>query len=64
MICDRLAKVPPFVVNKNHSALVKGRDILQNFLISWDPIHLYNRQNASPRALLRIDLYNAYESVP
>ncbi|KAL9224822.1 hypothetical protein vseg_000822 [Gypsophila vaccaria] len=63
VLCNRLSLVLPDIVSLNQSAFIKGRQIVENVLICQDLVRLYGRSACSPRAILKIDLKKAYDSV-
>ncbi|XP_062085770.1 uncharacterized protein LOC133791878 [Humulus lupulus] len=63
LICSRLAKVLPVLVQANQGAFVKGRSIAHNIMIFQDLIKNYGRSTASPRCAIKIDISKAYDTV-
>ncbi|XP_074271362.1 uncharacterized protein LOC141595294 [Silene latifolia] len=63
VICARLGKVLPNIIDPSQSAFIKVRDIVGNILICQDLIRLYKRKSCSPRILMKLDLQKAYDSV-
>ncbi|XP_074291146.1 uncharacterized protein LOC141617914 [Silene latifolia] len=63
ILCNRLSKVLPDIINEIEGGFVNGRNIVENVLICQDIVRLYNRKAASPRCLIKIDLRKAYDSV-
>ncbi|XP_074288077.1 uncharacterized protein LOC141613236 [Silene latifolia] len=63
VLCKRLSKILPDIVNESQGGFIKGRNIVENVLICQDLVRLYNRKAASPRCLIKIDLQKAYDSV-
>ncbi|XP_074265182.1 uncharacterized protein LOC141587606 [Silene latifolia] len=63
VICTRLEKLLPHIINPSQSAFVKGRDIVGNILICQDLVRLHKRKSCSPRILMKLDLQKAYDSV-
>ncbi|XP_074291104.1 uncharacterized protein LOC141617871 [Silene latifolia] len=63
LLCNRLGDILPDIVSINQGGFIKGRNIIENVLICQDIVRLYNRQTASPRCLVKIDLKKAYDSV-
>ncbi|XP_062086109.1 uncharacterized protein LOC133792209 [Humulus lupulus] len=61
MLCGRLTKVLPSLVNQNQEAFVKNRLLAHNILILQDIIKGYKRKNISPRCVMKIDLSKAYD---
>jgi len=63
LICSRLKSAISIIVAENQSAFVQGRSMMHNVLICHDILRHYNRKNASPRCLMKIDLKKAYDMV-
>ncbi|XP_062100567.1 uncharacterized protein LOC133806486 [Humulus lupulus] len=63
MICMRLARVLPVLINQNQGAFVQNRSLAHNIFIFQDLIKGYNRRNISPRCVLKIDLSKAYDTI-
>ncbi|XP_074288534.1 uncharacterized protein LOC141613690 [Silene latifolia] len=63
VLCARIGKVLPDIISQSQGAFIKGRDIVGNILICQDLIKLYKRKSCSPRAMMKIDLQKAYDSV-
>ncbi|KAK9749023.1 hypothetical protein RND81_02G097200 [Saponaria officinalis] len=63
VICNRLGRVLPALINPSQSAFIKGRDIVGNILICQDLVKLYKRKCCSPRVLLKLDLQKACDSI-
>uniref|UniRef100_A0A803Q9E6 Reverse transcriptase domain-containing protein n=1 Tax=Cannabis sativa TaxID=3483 RepID=A0A803Q9E6_CANSA len=63
LICLRLAKALPFVINQNQGAFIQNRSIAHNILIFQDLIKNYGRKNTSARCAIKIDLSKAYDTV-
>ncbi|XP_074300468.1 uncharacterized protein LOC141631739 [Silene latifolia] len=63
ILCNRLSEVLPDIISSSQRAFIKGRNIVDNVLICQDLVRLYNRQAASPRCLIKIDLRKAYDTV-
>ncbi|XP_062104897.1 uncharacterized protein LOC133816384 [Humulus lupulus] len=63
MLCGRLTKVLPLLVNQNQGAFVKDRLLAHNILIFQDIIKGYKRKNISPRCVIKIDLSKAYDTI-
>ncbi|XP_074305322.1 uncharacterized protein LOC141640417 [Silene latifolia] len=63
LLCNRLGDILPEIVSINQGGFIKWRNIVENVLICQDIVRLYNRQAASPRCLVKIDLKKAYDSV-
>uniref|UniRef100_A0A803PTQ2 Reverse transcriptase domain-containing protein n=1 Tax=Cannabis sativa TaxID=3483 RepID=A0A803PTQ2_CANSA len=63
LMCTRLAKVLPSIINQNQWAFVQGRSIAHNVMILQDLLKNYKRKNTSPRCALKIDISKAYDTV-
>ncbi|XP_074288568.1 uncharacterized protein LOC141613722 [Silene latifolia] len=63
VMCLRLNRVLPDIINESQGGFVKNRNIMENILICQDLVRMYNRKVASPRCLIKIDLKKAYDSV-
>ncbi|XP_049361885.1 uncharacterized protein LOC125826574 [Solanum verrucosum] len=63
LICSRLKSAISLIVAENQSTFVQGRSMMHNVLICHDILRHYNRKNASPRCLMKIDLKKAYDIV-
>ncbi|KAL9236083.1 hypothetical protein vseg_010790 [Gypsophila vaccaria] len=63
LISNRLGKVLPDIISLNQSAFIKGRQIVENIFICQELVRLYGRKSCSPRALMKIDLRKAYDSI-
>ena len=63
LLCNRLKKVLPILVNPSQGAFVQGREILYNVLLSQELARGYNRKNISLRCIIKIDLKKAYDLV-
>ncbi|XP_062114224.1 uncharacterized protein LOC133825275 [Humulus lupulus] len=63
MLCGRLTKALPILVNQNQGAFVKDRLLAHNILILQDIIKGYKRKNISPRCVMKIDLSKAYDTI-
>jgi len=47
----------------SQSAFVKGRSITDNMMLAHQPVKHYERKHISQRALLKIDICKAYDTV-
>ena len=63
MICSRLKKVLPDIVDSAQSAFVESRVIMHNIIVCQDMLKHYKRKNGAARCTLKIDLKKAYDSV-
>ena len=63
MLCQRLKRVLPSIIDPYQAAFIPGRELLYNVLICQDLTRGYQHQYISPRCLLKIDLQKAFDSV-
>jgi len=63
LLCSRLEKVLPRVINQSHGAFVSGRELIFNVLMCQEVARGYNRKHVSLRCMTKIDLRKAYDSV-
>uniref|UniRef100_A0A803NGJ6 Uncharacterized protein n=1 Tax=Cannabis sativa TaxID=3483 RepID=A0A803NGJ6_CANSA len=63
MLCSRLSEILPNIISQNQRAFVKNHSLAHNIMIFQDLIKNYNRNNASPRCALKVDLSKAYDTV-
>ncbi|XP_074282709.1 uncharacterized protein LOC141607248 [Silene latifolia] len=63
VMCNRLNRVLPDIINESQGGFVKNRNIVENVLICQDLVRMYNRKVASPRCMIKIDLKKVYDSV-
>jgi hypothetical protein len=62
LLANRLTTKLPSLVSCNQSAFVKGRCILDNFMLVQETAKALNRQK-EPRLLLKLDISKAFDSV-
>jgi len=62
-LTNRLKLVISGLVDKAQSAFVKGRSIVDNFMVSHEIFKSYNRKWISPRYVLKVDLRKAYDTL-
>ncbi|VFQ86685.1 unnamed protein product [Cuscuta campestris] len=62
VICGRLKKILPTIINLNQGAFVEGRELVHNVLLCQELARGYNRKNISPRLLMKLDLQKAYDN--
>uniref|UniRef100_A0A803PTB7 Reverse transcriptase domain-containing protein n=1 Tax=Cannabis sativa TaxID=3483 RepID=A0A803PTB7_CANSA len=63
LLCSRLAKVLPLLINQNQEAFIQGMSIAHNVMILQDLLKNYKRKNVSPRCTIKIDISKAYDTV-
>ncbi|XP_038994896.1 uncharacterized protein LOC120119062 [Hibiscus syriacus] len=63
ILVSRLQKLIPDLVSLNQTAFVKGRNIVDNTLLTQELVRGYNRKNISPRCSLKIDLHKAFDTL-
>lgn len=62
VLCNRLTRVLPYLINQTQGAFVEGRSLVQNVLICHDTMRHY-KSKTSPRCLMKIDLRKAFDMV-
>ncbi|KAL0455327.1 UNVERIFIED_CONTAM: Retrovirus-related Pol polyprotein from type-1 retrotransposable element R2 [Sesamum latifolium] len=63
IIVQRMHAVMGKIVSPSQNAFVPGRRISNNTLIGQELFHGYNRQNLPPRCALKVDLWEAYDTL-
>ena len=63
LLCNRLKKVLPTIINPSQGAFVQGKELLYNVLLSQELVQRYNRKNIFPRCLMKINLTKTYDLV-
>ena len=63
LLCSRLRKVLPNVINHSQGAFIDGRKLLFNVLLCQEITTGYNRRQITSRCMMKIDLKNAYDLV-
>ena len=61
--CQWIKHILPHIIHPSQGASVRGRELLYNVLICQDLARGYQRQNISPKCLLKIDIQKAFDSV-
>jgi len=61
LLCSRLNEVLPHLVQQPQEAFVKRRELLFNVCIWLDIVRGYTRKGISPRCIMTIDLYRAFD---
>lgn len=62
VLCNRLKRVLPILINKTQAAFVEGRSMIHNVLI-FHGIMRHYKKKTTPRFMMRIELRKAYDSV-
>lgn len=63
MMCNRLRKVLPSLVNSAQSAFVEDRVILNSIFLCHDILKQYKGKEQPPRCTMKVDLRKAYDSL-
>uniref|UniRef100_A0A803PY04 Reverse transcriptase domain-containing protein n=1 Tax=Cannabis sativa TaxID=3483 RepID=A0A803PY04_CANSA len=63
LMCKRLEKIFPSLIDLNQGAFIKQREIAYNILILQDLVKNYGRKNVSPRSAVKVNLSKAYDTV-
>ncbi|XP_057249344.1 uncharacterized protein LOC130590806 [Beta vulgaris subsp. vulgaris] len=63
MICSRLKKVLPNIIEPVQSAFVEKRVIFHNIFICQDMLRHYKRKSEPARCTMKVDLRKAYDSI-
>ena len=63
IIAARIKQCLPEIISPSQSALVQGRSIADNVLITQDLMINYHRDHGQPRCALKIDIKKAYDSI-
>jgi len=63
LLCTRLKKVVPGLVDQSQGAFVPGRELIYNLLMCQEMAKGYSRKHVSPRCMMKIDLKKAYDSI-
>ncbi|KAL9242080.1 hypothetical protein vseg_016116 [Gypsophila vaccaria] len=59
----RLQNVLPSIVGMEQAAFIKGRDIFDNIHMACELARKYNRKGIFPRAMFKVDIRKAFDSV-
>lgn len=62
-LANRLKAILPEVITYSQSAFIPGRLLAENVLLATDLVQGYNRKRAEPKAMLKVDLRKAFDSV-
>lgn len=63
VIAARLRHVLPTVISDNQAAFLNNRSILDNVLATHELLNGYGRTHVSPRAMMKLDIKRAYDTV-
>ncbi|CAA7048764.1 unnamed protein product [Microthlaspi erraticum] len=63
LLASRLQQVLSSVISHSQSAFMPGRLLAENVLLATEIVHGYNRRNIDPRAMLKVDLRKAFDTV-
>ncbi|KAG7559344.1 ABC transporter type 1 transmembrane domain superfamily [Arabidopsis thaliana x Arabidopsis arenosa] len=63
LLASRLQSLLPLVISHDQSAFLPGRLLTENVLLASEIVQGYNRSNISSRAMLKVDLRKAFDSV-
>lgn len=63
LLASRLKMILPQVISQSQSAFMPGRLLAENVLLATDLVQGYNTANSSPRAMLKVDLRKAFDTI-
>lgn len=63
IICNRLKKVLPHLINPAQAGFLEGRTILQNVILCQDLVKHGSRKRGKPKVILKVDILKAYDSI-
>ncbi|XP_058723263.1 uncharacterized protein LOC131595055 [Vicia villosa] len=63
ILANRLSKVLGFIVGDNQAAFVKGQNIHNHILLTYELIKGYERKHISSRCFMQMDIKKAYDTV-
>lgn len=63
LLANRLQKLLPKVISQAQSAFMPGRLLAENVLLATDLVLGYNTSNSEPKAMLKVDLRKAFDSI-
>lgn len=61
VICDRLATILPNIISLNQSGFVRGRNIVENFMLSRELLMDIDRPVRGHNIILKLDMAKAYD---
>ncbi|KAL1224977.1 hypothetical protein V5N11_002756 [Cardamine amara subsp. amara] len=62
-LANRLQLFLPQAISNTQKAFVQGRLLVENVLLATELVQGYDRKHISPRAMLKVDLKKAFDSV-
>lgn len=63
LLSSRLLPILTQVISPAQSTFLPGRPLGENILLATDLVNGYNRQSEEPKAMLKVDLRKAFDSV-
>lgn len=63
LLVNRLQSVLADLIGYEQSAFIKDRSIQDNILLAHELVHKYGRSHISPRAMIKVDIRKAYDTV-
>lgn len=63
LLANRLKSILPKVISNAQSAFLPGRLLAENVLLATDLVKGYKAANSEPKAMLKVDLRKAFDSV-
>ncbi|KAG7551508.1 Reverse transcriptase domain [Arabidopsis thaliana x Arabidopsis arenosa] len=63
LLSSRLKWLLPHVISSSQSAFMPGRLLAENVLLATEIVQGYNRKNIEPRAMLKVDIKKAFDSI-
>lgn len=63
LLATRLQALLPLAISHNQSTFLSGRLLTENVLLATEIVQGYNRSNISPRAMLKVDIRKAFDTV-
>lgn len=63
ILASRLSAVIGGIIDPAQAAFIKDRSIVDNIHLAQELFRKYNRKNASPRCILKVDLQKVYDTI-
>ena len=63
LLATRLKSILPQIISQAQSAFMPGRLLAENVMLATDLVQGYNRANTTPRAMLKVDLRKAFDTL-